>query len=40
LQNTRNSRREKTNRWILLRIENKIAMEEVTETKFGAKMKG
>jgi hypothetical protein len=41
LQNTRKSRRGKTNGWIfLIRIGNKIAMEGVTETKFGTDRKG
>jgi hypothetical protein len=40
LQNTRKSRGGKTNGWFLLRIGNKIPMKGVTETKFGAKLKG
>jgi hypothetical protein len=43
LQNTRKSRRRKTNGLdtsFLLRKGNKIPMKGVTEAKFGAKMKG
>jgi hypothetical protein len=42
LQNTRKSKKEEqsVDTSFLLRIRNKIPMEGVTETKFGAKMKG
>jgi hypothetical protein len=43
LQNTRKSRRRKTNLWdnsFLLRLGNKTPMKGVTEAMFGAKTKG